>query len=171
MEIERAYLLKNIPRDLDKSKSVVIEIGDFFDSNTVDALKVRRKGDSYELIKKEGESLAKRVEHVIPIKKEEFDSLIKATVQNHKKTRYFYKIRGGICEIDFYQGKLLGYARVEVEFNSRKAMENFNPPEWFGQEITAINHEIHEHLGIVTFDGMKKRYAKKGIELKPIYLK
>jgi len=41
-------------------------------------------------------------------------------------------------------------------------MHNFIPPEWFGDEITEINHEIHEDLGIVTFAEMKENPTAAG---------
>lgn len=47
-------------------------------------------------------------------------------------------------------------------------MKKFNPPDWFAEEITDINHEIHKNLGVVTFEEIKKRYNKKGIKLSPI---
>ncbi|MFC1613518.1 CYTH domain-containing protein [Patescibacteria group bacterium] len=165
IEIEKVFLLKKLPSDIYKYPHKVIQVGDFYDSNSVNALKIRRKGDKYELIKKEANSIHNRTEHTINIKKEEFDVLIQATVQNHKKQRYFYKLGDYTCEIDLYQDKLLGYARAEVEFENEEEMKKFNPPDWFAEEITDINHEIHEDLGIVTFEEMKKRYAEKGINL------
>lgn len=168
IEIEKVYLLKKLPPDLRKYQSTVIQVGDFYDSNAIDALKVRQKGDYYELIKKEKNSNHERIEHTIAIKKGEFNILIKATMQNHKKKRYFYPLGNNICEIDLYQNKLLGYVRAEVEFENEEKMKMFNPPDWFTEEITDINHEIHEDLGIVTFEEMKERYNKKGIKLNSI---
>ena len=168
IEIEKVFLLKKLPPDLHKHQPTIIQVGDFYDSNAIDALKVRQKGNYYELIKKERNSNHERIEHIIVIKKGEFDVLINTTIQNHKKERYFYSLGDNICEIDIYQGKLLGYVRAEVEFKNEEKMKKFNPPDWFAEEITDINHEIHEDLGIVTCEEMKKRYNKKGIKLMPI---
>ena len=165
IEIEKVFLLKKLPSDLRKYQPTIIQIGDFYDSNTIDALKVRKKGNYYELIKKEKNSNHERIEHIVIIKKKEFDILIKTTIQNHKKERYFYPLGDNICEIDIYQNRLLGYVRAEVEFKNEKEMKKFNPPDWFAEEITDINHEIHEDLGIVTFKEMKERYNKKDIKL------
>lgn len=163
LEIEKVFLLKELPEDLGNYKPMIIQVGDFYDSNSIDALKIRQKGDSYELIKKERNSDYEREEHIIHIKKGEFDALIKATIQSHKKERYFYPMGDNICEIDIYKGKLEGYARAEIEFKSIEEMEKFNPPSWLAEEITEINHEIHEDLGLVTFSEMKRRYEEKGI--------
>lgn len=169
-EMERVFLLREFPKDLKKSRHIIIRVGDFFDSNSIDALKIKQKGDKYALIKKEGNSALKRTEHTIFIKNGEFDILWRCTTQKHEKIRYFYKIDSHLCEIDLYQGKLLGYVRAEVEFKNPKVMKSFVPPMWFGEEITRWNHDIHENLGTVTFAQMKKRYSRKGIVLKKILL-
>ena len=138
IERERVYLVKQLPEDLNKYKPTVMQVGDFYDSNSVDALKIKQKGDKYELVKKEGDSAHKRTEHTINIKKEEFDILMSVSIQSHKKERYFYSIDNYICEIDLYKGNLLGYVRVEVEFKNTKDMNDFIPPAWFGEEITDL---------------------------------
>src|ERR1035437_9609623 len=141
-ERERVFLIKALPNDIDKYAPMLISVGDFFDSNSTDALKIRQKGDNYHLIKKDTNTAHERVEHVIDIKKGEFDVLMKCTIQSHFKNRYFYPFGKYVCEIDYYLDRLDGYARVEVEFGSDEEMYNFKPPEWFGNEITEINHEI-----------------------------
>jgi CYTH domain-containing protein len=84
---------------------------------------------------------------------------------------YLYPIENGrICELDVYLGKLAGYARVEVEFENEEDMKDFTPPDWFGVEITELNHTIHKNLGAITFDDLKSRYSDKGIELLPLSL-
>ena len=88
-----------------------------------------------------------------------------------QKNMYLYPINNGqICELDVYLGKLAGYARVEVEFADEEEMKNFITPEWFGIEITELNHSIHKNLGIITFNDLKKRYKEKGIELVSVTL-
>jgi adenylate cyclase len=169
-ERERVFLVKELPEDINKYVPIPISVGDFFDSNTSDALKIRQKGDNYHLIKKETNSAHERIEHVINIKKEEFDVLSKCTVQFHRKNRYLYPLGKYTCEIDYYLDRLDGYVRVEVEFANDEEMFCFTPPEWFGPEITEINHEIHSDLGIVDFAEMQERYRGKGITLNRILL-
>jgi len=167
-ERERVFLVKKLPADLNKYQPIIIQVGDFYDSNAKDALKIRCKGDHCHLIKKETNSSQERIEHVIDIKPGEFEALMKATVQSHKKFRYLYPLGKYTCELDLYTGSLAGYVRAEVEFDNDQEMNSFVPPDWFGQEITEINHEIHEDLGLVTFAEMKKRYAQHGIDLEPV---
>lgn len=164
-EIERVFLVKKLPEDIVKAKRVMICVGDFFDSNVSDALKIKQRGTNYFLVKKDGESALDRTEHVISIKKGEFDVLWGATIQNHRKIRFFYPLGERLCEIDVYLGRLKGYIRAEVEFGSQKEARAFIAPDWFSDEITRCNHEVHEDLGKVTFGEMRRRYVRRGISL------
>lgn len=174
IELERVFLVKELPNDLYQYNPVIMRVGDFYDpnklgANRIDHLSIRQKDDKYEIRKKEGESEYKKLEHTIYIVKEEFDILMTVATQKHEKKLYLYPIDNKYTsEIDIYLGKLKGYARVEVEFKNEKEMKSFIPPEWFGQEITQWNHTIHKNLGIITFNDLKKRYSKKRIKLNPI---
>lgn len=161
-------MVKELPIDIIKYTPTPISVGDFFESNSNDCLKIKQKGDKYYLIKKETNTVHERVEHVIDIKDGEFSALIKCAIQFHRKNRYIYPYGKHLCEIDYYLDKLDGYARVEVEFDNNEDMFNFTPPEWFGSEITKINHEIHENLGEVNFNEMKERYRQRGIILNKV---
>ncbi len=168
IERERVFLLKELPSNISEYKMLQIKVGDFYDSNSTDALKIRQKGANFHLIKKVTNTTHERVEHVIDIKEGEFDVIFKCCVQSHEKNRYTYSTDSCEYEIDYYLGRLDGYARVEVEFDNDEDMSKFTAPEWFGEEITDINHEIHENLGIVSFNDMKERYSQRGIDLKMI---
>lgn len=175
IELERVFLVKELPNDLNEYKPITMRVGDFYDpnesgANKVDHLNIRQKGNKYEIRKKEGDSDYKKIEHTIYIAQKEFELLITVATQKHEKNLYLYPIDNqNTSEIDIYLGKLAGYARVEVEFKNEREMEKFTPPKWFGQEITKWNHTIHKNLGTITFDDLKKRYNEKGIELKPIF--
>lgn len=170
-ECERVFLIKELPEDLGKYTPLVIKTGDYYKPNRIDSLKIRQKGDKYEIRKKETLDLTTRIEHRIPLLKQEFDLLYPVATQKHNKLRYLYPLGKQTCELDLYQGKLLGYVRAEVEFKNSEEMNSFLPPEWFAEEITSFNHEIHEDLGLVSFDDMKERYVKRGIRLKRLLFK
>lgn len=170
IERERVFLVKALPNNISNYQPTPISVGDFFDSNSSDALKIRQKGDNYHLIKKETNTAHERIEHVINIKPGEFEVLMKCTVQSHRKNRYLYPYDKYMCEIDYYLDRLDGYVRVEVEFDNDEDMFSFIPPTWFGPEITEINHEIHENLGLVTFEEMKTRYRERGMTLDKVLL-
>ena len=119
-ERERVFLVNELPVDIGKYKPIPISVGDFFESNSNDALKIRQKGDKFHLIKKETNTVQERIEHVIDIKEGEFNNLFKCTIQSHRKMRYIYPYGKYECEIDFYLDRLDGYVRVEVEFENDK---------------------------------------------------
>ncbi|MCF7953383.1 MAG: NUDIX domain-containing protein [Spirochaetales bacterium] len=50
-----------------------------------------------------------------------------------KKTAFVQDLQ---IELDVFSGKHDGLVIAEVEFSSQKAMEEFNPPEWFGRDVT-----------------------------------
>lgn len=170
IERERVFLLKELPKDLLEFKHIDIKIGDVTLSNDINVLKIRQKGDTYEIIKKEYISEQEKREYVVPLNEEEFELLFPVTKRRHSKKRFFYPLDTYVCEVDMYLEEMEGYARAEVEFDNVDELKAFNPPSWFGEEITAINHEIHENLGEITCDTMEKRYKERSISFKKIYL-
>jgi adenylate cyclase len=55
-----------------------------------------------------------------------------------EKTRHRVDVDGLTAELDLYAGALAGLAVVEVEFASRQDAEAFDPPDWFGAELTGV---------------------------------
>jgi adenylate cyclase len=54
-----------------------------------------------------------------------------------KKTRYYLGLPGGYMgEWDSYGGKNSGLNTIEVEFKNKETAEAFQPPDWFGREVT-----------------------------------
>lgn len=45
-----------------------------------------------------------------------------------------------VAEVDVYEGDLVGLCTVEVEFANEDAARAFEPPRWFGREVTG-QHE------------------------------
>ena len=55
-----------------------------------------------------------------------------------EKTRHRVDLDGPTAELDLYAGTLAGLAVVEVEFPSLREAEAFDPPDWFGDELTGV---------------------------------
>lgn len=53
-----------------------------------------------------------------------------------RKTRYEIALGELTAELDIYAGEHEGLAVVEVEFPDENAARNFDPPDWFGEELT-----------------------------------
>jgi adenylate cyclase len=85
---------------------------------------------------KAGEGLA-RAEVEIAVDPEEAEVLWPHTNGRIEKTRTRIDLPGGhVAEVDHYAGELDGLTTVEVEFDSVEAAEQFEPPAWFGREVT-----------------------------------
>lgn len=50
--------------------------------------------------------------------------------------------------LDIYKNNLKGLYSIEVEFESEEDCDNFNPPEWFGREVTDDIRFSNLHLAI-----------------------
>ena len=103
IELERTFLLKNIPAGMEKCKS--IEIIDIYIPKSAKhpILRIRKKGGAFEITKKyplvENDS-SEYVEHTISLAKEEFEELSQIEGKRLRKNRYFYPFEGKTAEIE-----------------------------------------------------------------------
>ena len=44
-----------------------------------------------------------------------------------------------VAEVDLFEGDLAGLCLVEVEFDSSEAAQAFDPPSWFGRDVTGVS--------------------------------
>ncbi len=134
IEIERKFLVKNIPFELSSFKSCYIRQGYIF---TDPVMRLRQKDESYFFTFK-GTGQVKRVEFEFSLSYEQFSALWKKVDGNEIiKRRYFIPVGDRYtAELDIYEGKLLGFKNVEVEFNTEEEAMEFEPPEWFGEDIS-----------------------------------
>ncbi len=78
-----------------------------------------------------------RVEVEFVVDRDEAESLWPHTVGRRlEKVRYRVPVTGGVAEVDQYGGELDGLWVVEVEFNSEADAAAFEPPTWFGAEVS-----------------------------------
>ena len=119
MEIERKYLIDEIPFDLKDYSCKVIEQGYL---NTDPVVRVRRSNDKYNL----------------PLNEEAYRHLIqKADGIIISKKRYLIPLTGRLTiELDIFEGDLAPLKLAEVEFETKEEAESFLPPKWFGKDVT-----------------------------------
>jgi len=100
-------------------------------------VRVRRRRGKAELTIKSGGGRA-RAEEEIAIEADRFERLWPLTEGRRiEKTRYEIDAGdGATIELDVYAGALDGLAVAEVEFDSDAAADAFDPPDWFGAEVT-----------------------------------
>lgn len=157
IEIEKTFLVKNIPFDLSPFLSEIIHQG--YISSTSSPLRIRQKGSKFELTKKiplkEGDfSSAEEIN--IDLTKYEFDKLWPLVERSLEKIRYRIPLTNNLtAELDVYQGNLKGLMFVEVEFSSENEMNHFIPPTWFGVDVTQEDFSANSFLAGKSFEDIK----------------
>jgi CYTH domain-containing protein len=143
-EIERKFLVADLPGDLEEHPSEVIEQGYVAIDGPVE-VRVRRRtprgpagGAVRALLTIKSGSGRVRVEEELEIDARRLASLWALTAGRRvAKTRYRRPGPGGLTiELDVYTGDLTGLCVAEVEFESPEGAEGFEPPDWFGPEVT-----------------------------------
>lgn len=134
IEIERKFLVKKIPDNLDTYERIDMIQGYL---NTAPVVRVRKENDDYVLTYK-GSGLLSHSEYNLPLNKEAFDHLLKKCDGIIiSKSRYKIPIENNLtAELDIFKGDLDSLKLVEVEFDSVEEANNFTPPEWFGEDVT-----------------------------------
>ncbi|MGI8803764.1 MAG: CYTH domain-containing protein [Solirubrobacteraceae bacterium] len=135
-EIERKFLVVAAPGDLADHHHESIEQGYIAVEGPVE-VRLRRRGGRALLTVKAGAGRI-RVEEEFEIDDRRFESLWPSSDGRRiTKTRYELPGDGGLTiEVDVYTGALDGLVVAEVEFDSEKAADAFEPPDWLGREIT-----------------------------------
>ena len=133
-EIERKFLIKNLPENLENFTHYEIRQGYI---STDPTIRLRQQDDNYILTVKSA-GLMKKEEYELDLTEDQFNRLWKKTEGNTiEKTRYVVPLNNGLkAELDVYKGFLSGFMNVEVEFPSTKEAILFDIPNWFGQEVT-----------------------------------
>lgn len=134
MEIERKYLVPHLPDHLDSYPCRAIEQGYL---NTAPVIRIRRDDDRYELTCKSA-GLMTREEYNLPLTRQAYEHLLpKIDGRLIRKKRYMIPLPDGLtAELDVFEGDLAPLVLAEVEFPSEEAAAAFDPPKWFGEDVT-----------------------------------
>lgn len=137
IEIEKKYLIKEIPKNLEAYESHTISQGYI---STKPVVRIRQWDNEYILTIK-----SKGFEHIEVEKnltKEEYNSLSQMVIGHTiEKTRYIIPLNDyGYpelkVELDIFKGYLDGLTFAEVEFPDTEKAENFIVPDFLGEEVT-----------------------------------
>jgi len=139
IELERTFLLKKIPENLKDCKS--IEIFDIYIPQSIPhpILRIRKRGDVFEITKKSPVDLndsSEQSEETIPLTKEEFSGFLKVDGKRLRKIRYYYPINNKTAEIDVFLDDLEGLATVDFEFDSVEEKKSFVMPDFCLADVT-----------------------------------
>lgn len=144
MEIERKYLIPEIPNNLHITKTRELEQGYLCTSPVV---RIRKDNNQYELTYKSS-GLMVRQEYNLPLTKEAYEHLRKkADGRLIVKTRHEIPLddRHKI-ELDIFHGDLAPLILAEVEFADEEEANRFTPPKWFGEDVTFSSRYHNSNL-------------------------
>lgn len=164
VEIERRFLIKSLPDNLASYPSKRFVQGYL---STDPVLRVRREGGEYFVTYKSC-GLLEREEYNLPLTREAFDHLLqKADGIIIEKMRYFIPEKDGLTiEMDVFGGELDPLILAEVEFESVEQAGRYEPPDWFGEEVTddaAYHNSTMSREGLPGKERRKRVMKKIGI--------
>lgn len=156
MEIERKFLVKELPDHLEQYECKVMEQGYLSHNPT---LRIRKSNDKYILTYKskfgieQDEKRRAKVENEVEVPLNEESYLhLKQKVDNHmvEKRRYLVPLPDGYtAELDVFSGQLEGLLLVEVEFRDEETANAFIPPVWFGEDVSLDTRYSNGYLSTV----------------------
>lgn len=133
MEIERKFLIKELPKNLEAYPCRHLEQGYL---STAPVVRVRKDNDKYELTYK-GKGAMVREEYNLPLTAESFEHL-KQKIDGRLIVKKRYMIPYGelTIELDVFEGDLAPLTLAEVEFSSEEEANAFVAPDWFAEDVT-----------------------------------
>ncbi len=150
MEIERKFLIQTIPFDLAEFGRHEIEQAYLC---TDPVVRVRKSDEEYYMTYK-GKGHIAREEYNLPLNATAYAHLLeKADGNIITKTRYLIPERDGLTiELDVFHGVFDGLVIAEVEFESIEQAENYQPPEWFGKDVSKDTNYHNATMSKKKFD-------------------
>ena len=134
MEIERKFLIKSLPAQLETYPKKHLEQAYLC---TAPVIRIRQEGEEYFLTYK-GNGLMVREEYNLPLTREAYMHLKeKADGKIIIKTRHYLPEKNGLTiELDIFEGIHAPLIMAEVEFPNEEAALSYLPPDWFDKEVT-----------------------------------
>ena len=138
-EIERKYLVKQVPENLASYPFHEIEQGYLC---TEPVVRIRRQDEEYYLTYK-SKGLMIREEYNLPLTEDAYFHLReKIDGRLISKRRYLIPLDPYTIELDVFHSPKDDLILAEVEFASEEEAKAFNPPAWFGEDVT-FSGEYH----------------------------
>jgi len=167
MEIERKFLINELPKDLEAYEKIEIEQGYISNKPTI---RIRKANEKYLLTVKtkfgvsvnEGGPIVNN-EHEFEITEKEYNHLKEKLKRGVlKKIRYLIPLEGGlIAELDVFKERFEGLVFAEVEFPSVEAAECFVKPDWFGKDVS--DDKRYKNAKIIKLSGYNKAYFEENV--------
>ena len=148
MEIERKFLLRKIPENLDSYPYHLIEQAYLC---VTPVIRIRRQDDEYYLTYK-GSGMMSREEYNLPLTKEAYEHLLPKSDGNViSKKRYLIPLSSEeinpeclsllgdtalIIELDEFAPPFAPLLLAEIEFPTEEVANAFQMPDWFLEDVT-----------------------------------
>ena len=143
MEIERKFLINNLPFILEDYPCSLIEQGYI---STTPVIRVRKKALVVEdkflnpkyILTVKSKGLMVRQEYELDLDESEYESLLKKCSGNViTKKRYVIPLEDNLSlELDIFEGAFEGLIMGEIEFPDEASSKKYNPPEYLFREVT-----------------------------------
>ncbi len=161
MEIERKFLIKNIPFTLSDFPSIDIEQAYI---STSPVIRIRKKNlfpagattpdtEEYVLTVK-SKGLMSREEFELNLEAFDYEKLLEKAEGNVlSKRRYLIPLKDNYTlELDVFEGIYKGLIIGEIEFPNEDIANKYNPPEYLSREVTFDNRFHNSSLSSMSGD-------------------
>lgn len=148
LEIEKKFLVPSVPSDIHHFEMTEIDQGYLAITEDDCEVRIRKKGNRFFQTAKQGRGI-QRTEVEIELSLQQFQALWPLT-ENRRicKKRYYIPAAGHMCELDIFCDRLEGLVIVEVEFANFDESHRFEPPAWFGREVTTDERYKNKNLAV-----------------------
>jgi adenylate cyclase len=147
-EIERKFLVKSLPDNLKRWRHFIIEQGYLATESAGRQVRLRKAGKAASLTFKVDRA-SHREEREIKLSPKQFAALWPGTVGRRlRKIRYEIPCERLLIELDIYRGRHAGLVVAEVEFPDTASCRRFEPPWWFGREVTGEKRYSNVRLAL-----------------------
>jgi len=150
VEIERKFLVPEAPDGVDAHPSTAIEQGYLAIHDDGTEVRIRRRDGGSTLTVKSGGGRT-RAEEELELDDATFERLWPLTEGRRiEKVRHVIPTDapGVEIELDTYGGDLGGLVVAEVEFAGEAEADAFEPPAWFGPEVTDDKRFKNQRLAV-----------------------
>ncbi len=156
MEIEKKYLLKEVPK-LEEYPCHRIEQAYLC---TKPVVRIRREDENYYMTYKGG-GMMSREEYNLPLTAESYAHLKKKADGNViSKRRYLIplEMEDLTAEVDVFEPPFAPLILAEVEFQTEEQANAFEAPEWFGQDVTFDGRYHNSYMSRMKFEEEEKAH-------------
>ncbi len=156
MEIERKFLIRKMPEELEQYPHHHMEQGYLCTAGCI--LRIRKADDTcYLTYKRHGMSSSKQTIAITNYEVEEELPFSAYEVLKHKvdgnmvcKTRYYIPFANHTVELDVFEGVLQGLVVAEIEYSDEEDARTTPVPEWFGKEVSFDRRYRNSSLSVMS---------------------